>query len=156
MSAKSKTFYEREVERIAQDHLLMEYQYIHIRNSTAFMKKYHAEKIELGDIAAAAFMSRFYYIRIFKQIYGVTPRQYLKDLRISKAKELLKKAEAMDPRDPENHYGQARSCWPPRSRSASERLPVKVGSEGTAEATEHPQLSARGAINYADWLVHVC
>jgi AraC-like DNA-binding protein len=91
MSVQSKTFYEREVERIAKDHLPMEYQYIHIRQSAAFMKKYHAEKIELEDIAAAAFMSRFYYIRIFKQIYGVTPRQYLKDLRISKAKELLQK-----------------------------------------------------------------
>lgn len=91
MATKPKTFYEREVERISQDHLLMEYQYIHIRQSRAFMEKHHSEKITLENIAAAAFMSRFYYIKIFKQIYGVTPRQYLRDLRISKAKELLKK-----------------------------------------------------------------
>lgn len=91
MATKSKTFFEREVERIAQDGQLMEYQYMLIRQSRAFMEEYHSEKITLENIAAAAFMSRFYYIRMFKQIYGVTPRQYLRDLRISKAKELLKK-----------------------------------------------------------------
>lgn len=90
MTVKPKTFYEQEVERLAQNQPLMEYQYILLRQSKAFMEKYLAEKIELENIAAAAFMSRFYYIKIFKQVYGVTPRQYLRDLRISKAKELLK------------------------------------------------------------------
>ncbi len=40
-------------------------------------------------------MSRFYYIRVFKQVYGVTPRNYLKDMRISKAKELLKQGNSV-------------------------------------------------------------
>ncbi|MGF1681950.1 helix-turn-helix transcriptional regulator [Photobacterium makurazakiensis] len=54
------------------------------------MEKYHSERIELNDLAKAAFMSRFHYVRVFKQVYGVTPRSYLKDMRISKAKQLLK------------------------------------------------------------------
>jgi AraC-like DNA-binding protein len=54
------------------------------------MEKYHGDKIKLDEIAAAAFMSRFHYIRIFQQVYGMTPRQFLRDLRIAKAKELLK------------------------------------------------------------------
>lgn len=91
MTVKPKTFYERELERISQSHLLAEYQYIQIRQSKAFMEQNYSKKIELENMAAAASMSRFYYIRIFKQIYGVTPRQYLRGLRISKAKELLKK-----------------------------------------------------------------
>ncbi len=91
MTVKPKTFYERELERISQSHSLMEHQYVQIRQSRAFIEKHHSEKIELENMAAAAFMSRFHYIRIFKQIYGITPRQYLRDLRISKAKELLKK-----------------------------------------------------------------
>jgi methylphosphotriester-DNA--protein-cysteine methyltransferase len=91
MTVKPKTFYERELERISQSHSLMEHQYVQIRQSRAFIEKYHSEKIELENMAASAFMSRFHYIRIFKQIYGITPRQYLRDLRISKAKELLKK-----------------------------------------------------------------
>jgi AraC-like DNA-binding protein len=90
MSNKPKTFYQQQLEKIAQNQPLMEYQYVQIRQSRAFMEKYLAEKIELENMAAAAFMSRFHYIRIFKQIYGITPRQHLKDLRIKKAKELLK------------------------------------------------------------------
>ena len=90
MSAKPKTFYQQQVEKIAQNQPLMEYQYVQIRQSRAFMEKYLAEKIELENMAAVAFMSRFHYIRIFKQIYGITPRQHLRDLRITKAKELLK------------------------------------------------------------------
>ena len=86
----SKTFYQRELERLVQTQMLPEYRYIQIRQSKAYMEQYHAEKIDLEKIAAAAFMSRFYYIKVFKQIYGITPRQFLKDLRISKAKELLK------------------------------------------------------------------
>ena len=90
MNFKSKTFYQQQLEKIAQNHLLMEHQYVQIRQSRTFMEKYLAENIELENMAAAAFMSRFHYIRIFKQIYGITPRQHLRDLRINKAKELLK------------------------------------------------------------------
>lgn len=91
MQHSSKTFFEQEVDRIANEHGLPEHHYIQIRQSKAFMEKYHSEKIELEKIAAAAFMSRFHYIRIFKLVYGLTPREYLRDLRINKAKELLRK-----------------------------------------------------------------
>lgn len=91
MNKRSKTFYEQEVERIIKEHALPEHHYAYIRQSKAFMEKYHGDKIELNEIAAAAFMSRFHYIRIFQQVYGMPPRQYLRDLRIKKAKELLKK-----------------------------------------------------------------
>nr|WP_255723992.1 AraC family transcriptional regulator [Terrimonas ginsenosidimutans] len=55
------------------------------------MEKHYADKIELDQIAMAACMSRFHFVRVFQMIYGVTPRQYLKDVRINKAKALLKK-----------------------------------------------------------------
>jgi AraC-like DNA-binding protein len=91
MNKHRKTFYEQEVERIMKEHGLPKHHYAYIRQSKAFMAKYHADKIKLDDIAAAAFMSRFHYIRIFQQVYGMTPRQFLRDLRIEKAKQLLKK-----------------------------------------------------------------
>ncbi|WP_275451447.1 helix-turn-helix domain-containing protein [Photobacterium sanctipauli] len=59
------------------------------------MEKYYSDNIELNDLAKAAFMSRFHYVRIFKQMYGLTPRSYLKDLRISKAKTLLREGNSI-------------------------------------------------------------
>jgi AraC-like DNA-binding protein len=89
-SATSKTFYAIEVERIAQQSGLPQYQYMQIRQSKDFMEQYYAEKIELNRIALAACMSRFHFIRLFQLVYGTTPRQFLKDLRINKAKVLIK------------------------------------------------------------------
>jgi AraC-like DNA-binding protein len=87
---KVKTFYEQELERIAQLQAPQACRYVQIRQSKAFIDQYHAEKIELEAMAAAAYMSRFHYIRMFQQIYGITPRQYLRDLRIAKSKPLLR------------------------------------------------------------------
>jgi len=87
---KCKSFYEQQIEMISGHYALPKYQYVQVRQSRLFMEKHHSEKIELEAIAAAAFMSRFHYIRIFQKIYGITPRQYLRDLRISKARELLR------------------------------------------------------------------
>jgi AraC-like DNA-binding protein len=91
LNSNSKSFYEQQIERIKNNYGLPQYHYIQVRQSRLFMEKYLAEKIELEAIAAAAFMSRFHYIRIFQKIYGITPRQYLRDLRLAKAKELLRK-----------------------------------------------------------------
>ena len=95
MAERSKTFYEQEVERISKEYGLGQHHYAYIRQSKAFMEKYHGDKIGLDEMAAAACMSRFHYIRIFVQVYGRTPRQYLRDLRIEKAKELLKKGHSI-------------------------------------------------------------
>ena len=59
------------------------------------MEKYYSERIELENIAAAAFMSRFHFIRVFKKAYGVTPRQYLRDVRIARAKEFLAEGDSV-------------------------------------------------------------
>ncbi|SEW51084.1 helix-turn-helix transcriptional regulator [Chitinophaga arvensicola] len=88
---REKTYYELEVEKIAARYGLPEYQYIQVRQSKAFMEKCYAEKIELTQIAQAACMSRFHFIRLFQSVYGVTPRQYLRDVRIHKAMELFRK-----------------------------------------------------------------
>ncbi|MCG9582019.1 AraC family transcriptional regulator [Vibrio tubiashii] len=90
MPPPPKTFYEQEITRLYSEIPLRPEQYLLIRQSKAFMENYYSEQIELDDLAKAAFMSRFHYVRIFKQIYGRTPRNYLRDMRIKKAKHLLK------------------------------------------------------------------
>lgn len=85
-----KSFYELELDRIIESDLLPASKYIQVRLSKEFIHQYHAEKINLENIAEKAFMSHFHYIRVFQKIYGLTPRQYLRDVRIEKAKEQLK------------------------------------------------------------------
>jgi AraC-like DNA-binding protein len=90
MAPETRTYFEIQLDQLLKEHYLPEYHYVQVRQSKAFMEKYLSEKIELEKIASAAFMSRFHYTRIFKRVYGLSPRQYLKDLRINKGKELLK------------------------------------------------------------------
>ncbi len=90
MTPGAKTYFEIQLDQLLKEHYLPEYYYVQVRQSKSFMEKYFAEKIELDKIASTAFMSRFHYTRIFKRVYGLPPRQYLRDLRINKGKELLK------------------------------------------------------------------
>ncbi|OBQ51461.1 helix-turn-helix domain-containing protein [Halodesulfovibrio spirochaetisodalis] len=84
-----KTYYEQEVERIFAHAQLAQKPYLQLRRSKQFMQTNYPKKISITQIAEAAFLSSSHYIRMFKQVYGITPRQYLRDLRISKAKQLL-------------------------------------------------------------------
>ncbi|WP_117232686.1 helix-turn-helix transcriptional regulator [Vibrio maerlii] len=90
-----KTFYEQELERLYGDASKPNKHLTLVRQSKAFMEQYYAEQLELNDLAKAAFMSRFHYVRMFKQLYGLTPRNYLRDLRISNAKTLLKAGKSI-------------------------------------------------------------
>lgn len=90
MTPKTKTYFEAEVDKIVKEHYLPAYHYVRVRQSRAFMEKYLSEQIEVEKIASVACMSRFHFIRIFKRAYGLSPRQYLRDLRMTKGKELLK------------------------------------------------------------------
>lgn len=58
--------------------------------SKQYTDHYFTENISLADISAKAFISKFYFIRLFKQYYGCTPHQYLLQKRIAYAKQLLK------------------------------------------------------------------
>jgi AraC-like DNA-binding protein len=90
MTPVTKTYFELQLDRLVKEHYLPGYYYVQVRQSKSFMEKYLSERIELEKIASTAFMSRFHYIRIFKRVYGLSPRQYLRDLRLNKGKELLK------------------------------------------------------------------
>ena len=95
MNQLSKTFFEREVDRIMKENHLPQYYYVQVRQSKAFMENHFSEKIDLSAIAKSACMSRFHFIRVFQQIYGLTPRQFLRDVRIAKAKALLKNGHSV-------------------------------------------------------------
>lgn len=91
MRSNTKTFYEQEIDRLAGIRPLSEYQYIRVRQSKRFMEHYYSEKITIKELASSAYMSEFHYIRMFRQVYGLSPRKFLRDIRINKARELLKR-----------------------------------------------------------------
>ena len=66
------------------------YLYMRIVQAKLFMDKYYAEPITLNIITGEAFFSKYHFIRTFSKIYGFTPHQYLKNVRLEKAKQLLK------------------------------------------------------------------
>jgi AraC-like DNA-binding protein len=49
-------------------------------------------ELDLGAVAACAGYSRYHFIRVFKEAYGETPRQYLTHRRIERAQDLLRTA----------------------------------------------------------------
>jgi len=91
MPMHSQDYFEGEVARIYREVSFRPEQYARVRQSRHLMEKHYSEQIELDDLAKTAFMSKFHYVRVFQRMYGLTPRVYLRDLRISKAKALIQK-----------------------------------------------------------------
>ena len=67
------------------------YLYRRIIQAKLFIDNNYADEIDLDNISDEAYFSKFHFIRLFKQIYGKTPHQYLTSIRIDKAKQLLTK-----------------------------------------------------------------
>ena len=65
------------------------YLYKRIVQAKLFIDDHYSEDIDLDNISDEAYFSKFHFIRLFKNIYGKTPHQYLTRVRIDKAKELL-------------------------------------------------------------------
>ena len=66
------------------------YLYRRIVQAKLFIDKNFADPIDLNNISEEAYFSKFHFIRQFSKIYGKTPHQYLKVVRIEKAMELLR------------------------------------------------------------------
>lgn len=54
------------------------------------LDSFNGYRLSLNEMASEACMSRFHFVRCFKKRFGLTPYQYVVNIRIRKAKELLK------------------------------------------------------------------
>jgi len=54
-----------------------------------------AENVRLDELAAAADMSRFHLIRLFRRRYGVTPFAYQRNLRVERARDALRYGQSL-------------------------------------------------------------
>ena len=62
-----------------------------ILNAKHFIDSNYHREITLKEISRASLMSKFHFIRSFRKTSGRTPNQYVVELRIAKAKLMLKR-----------------------------------------------------------------
>ena len=60
-----------------------------IRRAVEFMQTHLAQELPLKEIAAASYLSPYHFARLFKRITGLTPHNYLANIRIEQARHLL-------------------------------------------------------------------
>ena len=56
----------------------------------SYLSEHYTEKISLDELSSRFYLSKFYLTKLFKEQYGVTISDYILDLRIHHAKELLR------------------------------------------------------------------
>lgn len=60
-----------------------------VERAARFIWEHYSEPLSLTDIAKSALLSRFHFVRVFKDTTGVTPGRFLSAVRIYQAKHLL-------------------------------------------------------------------
>lgn len=61
-----------------------------IINAKQFMDRHYMEDMDLRAVCEKACLSKYHFIRIFKMLYGRTPHRYLTEVRVAKARGLIR------------------------------------------------------------------
>ncbi|WP_010271949.1 helix-turn-helix domain-containing protein [Paenibacillus senegalensis] len=64
----------------------------HMATVLEYIRENFRNEIQIDELAATALQSRYHFIRSFKAMIGVTPYQYVLQLRMEEAKRLLKRS----------------------------------------------------------------
>ncbi|MCE7996856.1 MAG: helix-turn-helix transcriptional regulator [Roseivirga sp.] len=65
------------------------YLYKRIKDARILIDRHYAEPIDLDYIAKRVYLSKYHFLRLFKEAHGTSPHKYLMQKRITKAKVLL-------------------------------------------------------------------
>ncbi len=63
--------------------------YKRISQVHGYIMEHFAEPLNLAELSRVALLSKYYVIRLYKEVYGLTPYQHILQLRIAEAKVLL-------------------------------------------------------------------
>ena len=83
------TFYEKELNRIRSIVYSNDEQINTVISIRNYIKNNYDTDLNLDLLSNVQFVSKFHLLRLFKKYYGLTPKQYLIDIRIKKSKEHL-------------------------------------------------------------------
>jgi AraC-like DNA-binding protein len=75
----------------SSEHYPKIYLYKRIVQAKLFIDANFERNIDINLISDEAYFSKFHFIRLFKKVYGKTPHQYLKSVRIAQAVLLFEK-----------------------------------------------------------------
>ena len=64
-----------------------------LKRTISFIRENYAQPITLDDFTKIAHLSKYYFIKLFKQFTGMTPYEYLINYRTNQAKKLLRRTE---------------------------------------------------------------
>jgi len=62
----------------------------HLRKARDLADRRYADPLNLDELAAAAGVSKYHFLRAFTAVYGRTPALYLAERRIERAQDLLR------------------------------------------------------------------
>ncbi|OWY62955.1 AraC family transcriptional regulator [cyanobacterium TDX16] len=62
----------------------------HLRRARDLIDRDYAEPLDLDGLAATAMVSKYHFLRSFREAYGTTPAVYLTERRIERAQDLLR------------------------------------------------------------------
>lgn len=66
------------------------YKKLEIVGVKEYLDGHYIEKITLDELASRFFISKYYMLKLFNESYGITINNYINNLRITKAKQLLR------------------------------------------------------------------
>ena len=71
------------------------YLYKRIVQAKLYIDDHFGDPIDLNLISEQAHFSKFHFIRVFKSVYGLTPKNYLTRVRIDQAKKYLSEGHSV-------------------------------------------------------------
>ena len=84
------TFYEEKLSHLKETCFSNDWQIETVIGTRNFIDNNYEKELNLELLSRIRFTSKFHLLRLFKRYYGMTPKQYLMDKRIERAKNKLK------------------------------------------------------------------
>jgi AraC-like DNA-binding protein len=84
------TYYHQIVQQLKQDLYPNEDITARVIQAKKYIEQNYYLALSLDKMAGKAFVSKFHFIRIYRKYYGRTPYAYLKEVRLARAKALLR------------------------------------------------------------------